>query len=292
MMSGKLYIDNVDVYARYGVFVVEGGYNELLAYPPLKTVTQNDWQEYDGVEADLSAPVLNTREITVRFAVRFAVRGASSLLFEFCAMLADGAYHVFRSTEIGRSFRLRLVQHTSFEAVSVLGFLSTKFADDYPLEDYEYEAPTGGGVAENDDYTIDGRPFTDYGVRILQGSLDEIRRGNSVKQALLRNITSQAGAIYDSGTDVTYKAKDVKLNCLLRADDLEEMWRNYYALLYDLIREDERTLYVKDLNADYPCYYRKCSVNQFSASGRIWLQFTLTLTITGNLRNEQREETT
>ena len=44
MMTGRLYIDGKDVYTEYGVYVVKGGWNELIAYPPLKTVESNDWQ--------------------------------------------------------------------------------------------------------------------------------------------------------------------------------------------------------------------------------------------------------
>ena len=38
-----------------------------MAYPSLKTPDQNDWQEEDGVEVDLSAPVLDTREVRLSF---------------------------------------------------------------------------------------------------------------------------------------------------------------------------------------------------------------------------------
>lgn len=45
MMSGRFYIDGKDAFTEYGIYVQEGGYNELVAYPPLKAVTSNDWQE-------------------------------------------------------------------------------------------------------------------------------------------------------------------------------------------------------------------------------------------------------
>ena len=67
-MINRLFIDGNDAYLQYGVYVTSGGFNELVAFPPLKSVDSNDWQEEDGEEADLSAPVLNTREIQVKFA--------------------------------------------------------------------------------------------------------------------------------------------------------------------------------------------------------------------------------
>lgn len=280
MMSGKLYIDGNDVYLQFGVYVVSGGWNELLAFPPLKTVKSNDWQEEDGIEADLEAPVLNTRELTMKF----AISGAFSRYNDFLALLADGAYHTFRCEEIGRTFRLRLVSHGNLDIAKTLGFLSVKFADDFPLLNYTYAVPTGGGVATTEDYAVDDVPFTDYGVRVLQGSLAEVMKGAAVKQAMLRNIASQGGAQYDSAGAVHYKSKDVKLACLLRADSLAEMWRNYLALLHDLTQPEERLLSVADLEADFPFYYKSCSVKDFSPVGRVWLEFTLTLVFTGGFR--------
>ena len=45
MKSGELIIDDVDVYNEYGVYVVTGGWNDLVAFPPLKAVDYNDWHE-------------------------------------------------------------------------------------------------------------------------------------------------------------------------------------------------------------------------------------------------------
>ena len=105
-MINRLFIDGNDAYLQYGVYVTSGGFNELVAFPPLKSVDSNDWQEEDGVEADLSAPVLNTREIQVKFAF-------SGLFSRFCAfieLLSDGAYHEFYCAHIQRTFTLRMTQ--------------------------------------------------------------------------------------------------------------------------------------------------------------------------------------
>lgn len=282
MRSGCLYIDGVDVYLRYGVYVIEGGWNELLSYPPLKAVTCNDWQEEDGVEADLSAPVLDTREVTLKF----AIAGAYDRYLDFLALLSDSAVHTFRCPEIGRTFRLRLTRGGNADLALRLGLFSLRFADDYPLDGYTYAAPTGGGVPPGDDYTLDGARFTDYGVRILQGAASEIMKPPDVKTAMLRNIPTQAGAIYDTAGGVTYKAKDVRLSCLLRASDLPDMWRNYHALLHDLTKPDERSLGVTELEAELPCHYKRSSVSEFAVGvdGRPWVKFSLTLTLVRDFR--------
>ena len=281
MMTGRLTIDGHDVFTEFGIYVIEGGWDELLALPPLKPVASNDWQEEDGIEADLDAPVLNSREATIKF----AISGGLGRYHDFIGLLSDNSVHAFGCIEIGRTFRLRLVSRANTETYGRLGFLSLKFADDYPLEDYAYEPPSGGGVAPCPDYLIDGREFTAYGIRILKGSLGEAIKIGDVKTGMLRNIRSRQGAIYDDKAPVRYKAKDVKLSCLLRARTLEEMWRNYYALCYDLARPGERKLRVQSLRKEYDCMYKSCSVSEFArGDGRIWLRFTLTLTFIGSYR--------
>lgn len=278
MKTGSLYVDGYDVYKQFGMYVVEGGWNELVAMPPLKSVTSNDWQEEDGIEADLSAPVLNTREVSIKF----AITGLYSSLFDFLDILSDGAYHTFICNEIGRSYKLRLVQQPNLKAIKLLGQATLKFADDFPLDGYTYKAPNSS-VMYASDYTFDGLPFTSYGVRLLKGSYDEIVKSSAVKTNLLRNIAAQAGVEYDA-KQVTYKSKDVKLYCLMRADDLDELWRNYDAFLYDLIRPNERTLWVDDLERDFLFHYKSCQVTKFCPTDRIWLQFTLTVTFTQDFR--------
>lgn len=278
MMTGRLYIDGLDAYRQWGVYVVSGGWNEVLSYPPLKTPDANDWQEEDGIEADLTSPQLNTKEVSIRF----AYSGHFSRFLTFIDVLSDGAYHDFNCSSIGRRFTLRMTQMPNLDMAHTLGFITIKFCNDFPLKDYTYKAPESG-MMRADDYLIDGLPFTDYGCRVLQGSLAEVIKTPAVKQNLLRNIASEPGAIYD-GHRVTFKIKDVKLNCLMRADSLDELWRNYDALLFDLIRPDERLLEVSELEHIFPCYYKSASVTDFYPEDRIWLAFTLTLTFTHSFR--------
>lgn len=275
MMTGRLYIDGHDAYKQWGVYVVSGGWNELIAYPPLKTVEHNDWQEEDGIEADLSAPKLDFKEA----ALKFAWSGDWNRLEGFISQLAGRAYHDFDCVHIGRRYTLRMTQAPDLTFAESLGFITIKVCDDFPLKDYVYQAPSSNVIGPID-YLLDGHPLLKYGCRILQGSLSEIVKPAVVKQNLLRNIAIKSGVIYDDEADaVTFKSKDVKLNCLMRADSLSELWRNYDALLFNLIQPDERQLGVQALNRRYPCYYKNASVTAFYPDGKIWLTFTLTLTI-------------
>lgn len=271
MMSGRFYIDGKDAFTEYGIYVQEGGYNELVAYPPLKAVTSNDWQEEDGIEPDLSEPTLNTKE----FSLKIVLSGKDYRWGGFIELLSDKAYHTFDFREIGRSYSLRLVSNPNTDLATLLGFITIKLADDFPLSEYAYKEPESS-LYGSDNYELDGKPFSDYGVIVLDGTFDEIEKSPDVKTCLLRNIKKLNGALYD-GEKVTYKAKDVKINCLMKAASLTELWRNYDALLYNLVQPEQRMLYSDETCYEYPCHYKSCSVSEFYGSDKIWLKFTITL---------------
>jgi hypothetical protein len=273
-MTGKLYIDGIDAYSEYRVFIAEGGYRELVAFPALKKVESNSWAEEDGSEFDLSAPVLDSRELSINF----GFSGVDALFGWFMSLLSDMSYHTFVFAEIGRTYRLRLVSQPNFILKPAMGLFSLRFADDFPLDGYSYLVPAGGFVLPQN-WELDGRDFAEYGVYVLQGSEAEIEKSPAVKKNLLTNINSMSGAMYD-GEYVKFETKDVKINCLMRASNLTELWRNYDALLYDLVRPDERRLYVDSTGYEYPCFYKNSTVEKFTPTGKIWLQFSLTLTFT------------
>lgn len=277
-MEGDLFIDGKDAYTQYGVFILDGGYSELIGMPQLKTITTNDWQEEDGVEADLSSPVLDTRDIQLSV----AADNHSNRYFTLIERLSDGAYHKFDVRNIGRAYKLRLVSVSVSSYLNDFSLLIMKFADDYPLDGYEYEEPVST-MSEDDSYALDGRPTTDYNIRVLQGTLSEVTRTPEVKTNMLRNIATSEGAIYDP-ENVTYKSKDVKVYCLMTAEDTKTLWRNWDALLYDLARPEERTLWVDSIEQEFPCYYKSCSVTEFYCDTKIWLKFTLTLTFIHDFR--------
>ena len=43
-MKNNLYIDGTDAFTRFGVFIAEGGHNEVVAFPALKAPeVSNEW---------------------------------------------------------------------------------------------------------------------------------------------------------------------------------------------------------------------------------------------------------
>jgi hypothetical protein len=273
-MTGRLYIDGNDAYSLYRVFIYGDEYNELLSFPQLKKVASNNWPEEDGEEFDLSSPVLASRELNIRF----GFHSPHHRFGGFLEMLSDGAYHDFDFQTIGRSYKLRLVQQPNLSMALHLGIFSLRFADDFPLEGYDY-VPPQSAMTQTSGYELDERDLADYGIIVTAGSKVEIEKMPAVKKNLLTDIGSQSGVIYD-GEYVFFQTKDVKLNCLMRAGSLTDLWRNYNALLYDLSRPGERKLYADSTGYEYPCMYRSISVKNFRGSGKIWLEFTLTLLFT------------
>lgn len=305
-MTGDLYIDGIDVFAEYGVFITEGGYNGLVSAPKLKAIKYNDWAEEDGIEADLSNPVLDTKEFTVLFGCL-----DNSKKEDFIHFITRVPYHDFEFKEIEAERKLRLISEQSKYTVATAQSFSLSFADDFPekslakyvdvwgtednriiMSEDEINAiikditpvsnakKTEGESSIYQQYYLDGVPFSSYGISILDGSYDEVTKIPPVKKNLLLNYMNRSGAIYDNSW-VKFQAKDVALRCCLRADSLNDFWNNYSSFISDLIQPNERKLYVGAANDTFSCFYKSCNTTIFTiVQGKIWYEFVLTLTFT------------
>lgn len=273
--SERLYIGGGGVWDYSSACTAFGGFDELIAFPPLKTPPANDWHEERGFDPDLSAPVLDTREVTLRLSATDADDYANTL-----RMLAEKPVVVVSAPSIGRSWSLRFIAPTDSAHSSTFGL---KFADDTPMQGYTYQPPNAEkerewilSTSRRDDFVITESPkrsFADYGARVLGDVVDEMERRNEVKTGLLRKFSTKPGAFYDKDAMFFEKGGDRQVQLLMRADTLAELWRNYDALLFDLIRPGARR-YKKA-----PFYYSSCRVDKFIPDEpRPWLQFTLTLT--------------
>ena len=65
----------------------------------------------------------------------------------------------------------------------------------------------------------------------------------------------------------------------MRAQTLDELWRNYDALLYDLVRPNKRELKAKSLGKSFQFYYVSERVRRFFPDGKIWLEFEIVINI-------------
>ncbi len=273
-MTGDLYIDSVDVYTRFGVFLTEGSYKSIVQWAALKKPEYNDWQEEDGIEVDLSDPVLDARNVTINFGCVDA-----DYIGGFMALLQDGAAHEFNFTKIDKTYTFRLDSQSSKQCFYPLEKFSLKFIEDMPFDDYEeYVEPVDLSIPTQG-YSIDDVDLSAYGIRVLSGTFDSVLKSAEVKENLVTKSDYSKGQEYDNEV-LFFKEKDVVVKMLLHCS-LTNFWNNYNALLYILIQPDERIFYIKWNSCEYPFYYKKSKVNELLImDGNIWCEFDITLCFT------------
>ena len=271
----NLIIDEVDIYAAYSIFVAEGGYDGIVAYPALKTVSYNDWPEEDGVEPDLENPKLASKEFSIIFNSR-----NKQLIGNFLDLISNGAYHDFTFPELGITRRLRLLKNQNSKYISNIERFTLSFADDFPLGGYDYQEPIGSALIKQTGYSLDDRDLSEYGLFVAEGSDAEIMKMPAIKRNLITDNSVIDGLIYDP-ENVFFQSKDVSLKLCARATDIAAFWRNYSAFLYDLVRPEERLLYFGRVDEEFPCYYKSSSVREFRIiNGEVWCDFNLVLVFT------------
>lgn len=280
--EGKLFIDGKDAMVEYGIFVEKGGYKSLIQMPSFKKIDSTEWSEFDGEEFDLTSPVLDSKTFSMQFCI-VNIDYAETLFDE----LSTGAYHSFEFVDIGKTYRLRLTQNGSFSSFIKLGKLTLSFADDFPkIPEGEYYNYGESGIRQSG-YKLDGIDFSQFGVFVLRGSDDAIRKVPNVRSNLTVDSASLSGLIYDEKF-VTFKPKDVALKLLVNTDSIDEFWKRWNSLFAIVLKPDARTFYFSALGLEYECYYKSNSVTKFEImrNGHIWCEFVLTLIFNKRIKNE------
>lgn len=269
MMKEQLYIDGVDVYEAYGLYCQS--YDDFVGWPSLKEVPTSSWHEEDGIRADLSNPKLDG----CRRTLRLNGRSSEGLIDKLSEALKASAYHTVNVLEIGRSYTLRLVSQKIDEVAGDIYTLTLVFNDDFPLNGYTYEPPTSE-LAGIEECAIDGNNLSDYGCRVLKGTRVSWLGDAEVKEGLAINSEQSAGISYDNGALTFTKRGDATMKLMLRASSREELWRNYDALLYDLVRPGARL--VSYGNTTRAAHYVSSRVVRLTAvKCRPWLEFDVVL---------------
>ena len=270
-MVGRLYIDNIDAYTRYGVLVEQYGLNGVIQMPSFKALDKTEWDEYDGEEVDLTAPILDSKNFSIKFCI-LNIENAEELFYA----LSDGAYHTFEFAEIGKCYQLRMTSNGSFSSLTKLGKLTLSFVDDFPVvPEGDYYQYGQSGVCQFG-YSLDGIDLSQFGCFVLEGSDDAIRKAPDVRENLTINSKAVAGKIYDSEV-VHFKSKSVSLKLLINTKDVNEFWRRWNSL-WAILLQPELHIF-SALGYKYECYYDSNNVSQFVIlkNGHIWCEFDLTL---------------
>lgn len=298
--AGKLYIDNRDAFATYGLVILEGGYDSLVQFPPMKAVDYVDWPEEDGIEPDLLNPVLDAKEgIVLRCA---CVRSPQQE--NLFSDLQTGAYHTFDFRRIGVTALLRLNEVSNLEIVgtlatftmslsfdadfvtdfehyegvpSILSFNSNKLEFDGNLMLFvDYEGSGGGHFINVRSFgcKIDNVDVSSYGIIPLEGDIEAIARQDVIKQNLKISSKYIGGQTYD-GQNVRKKERDVALKFLMRTSIPSLFWTQYKRFLTDLVAPGNRVLQYGGKTIKF--FYKSQTVNEFSLAydNSVWCEFTL-----------------
>lgn len=274
--KGKLFIDGKDALLDYGLFVEDGGMKALIQYPSFKKLDSTEWDEYDGEEVDLTAPVLDTKTFSLQFCITNI-----DYAEDFFDDLSTGAYHTFEFVHLKKTYKLRMTTNGTFTQFVRLGKLTLSFADDFP------EIPTGEHYAYGKagirqfGHELDGIDFSQFGAYVLDGSDASVRKAPSVRENLSIDTSTLAGVIYDDA-EVHFKTKDVTLKLLINTTDVDEFWKRWNSLWSVVLQPEARSFYFQALGNEYECYYKSNTVSKLEIlrNGHVWCEFNLVLTFT------------
>jgi hypothetical protein len=273
-VRGNCYIDGIDCYARYGVWITRGGYDGLLAFPALKTPGYNDWPEEDGLEADLDGPRLESKEIAVTFLESRPGQEAN----DFIDFVSRPGYHTLYIPSLGRTWNIRLAAGPAHKTFRTATGFTLRFIQDMPIR-HGGAAPRPWAPLLPSAYEMDGVAFDRYGITVMEAK-DSVLKSPVAKGNLSREIQTADGRIYDAGS-LVFQSKDVAFKCYLKAVSMEDFWTCHDAFLEALAAPGERSLYVDYTGEDYPCYYKSASAWKLHMGREaVIAEFTLVMVFT------------
>lgn len=248
--------------------LVEGSLASLLSYPALKSLNKNDWAEESGSEYDLSAPQLSAKEITLQLLL------PESLYPNLVTLLSVRAYTDYTFDFINQTYRLRLVGLNKTQVVGGYVTADIRLSDDLPLQGYTYQAPTL--TTHNVEAYIDSKNLTQYGITLLEGTQQELITAGNAKTPYTAQNSTMSGLIA-ADVPIYFQERTATLKCFMYLP-ITDFIKGYFALLYDLVRPDERTLSYQ--GKSYKCIYKDGKITElYIDNPLIWIKFDLQLTI-------------
>lgn len=284
-LTGHLYIDGVDAYTNYGLFVKDDGLKGLLQWPQFKasSIPTVNWHEYDGIEADLSAPVLDGRQFQLSFHINHpdAESEAQVLLSD----LTSQVYHTFNFPLLGKTYVLRLVTNPNFLQKTDFDTLSLTFAEDNVAVPTATVPMQETGIPYG--YIIDDADFALYGCTVFKGTRDSFLKFASPKPALKVSTITSNGVSYDSGDSVRLSSRDITMHLHIRTANIADFWARWNALWAVVLAPSYRT--VEGDGMVFQCYYKSNAISKFLMfdDGGVWCDFTITFAVLSYSRGEE-----
>lgn len=268
MITGSLIFDGVDLRSTYGAYIADGGCVDVPCFPGLKSPDINDWYEYDGIEADLSSPCVESQEITVD------MRMAGSLedLDAFVSFVKGKRFRTVGFPDLSRTIKLRIGSVRKSGIDYGLYRIEIKMFNDSPRDGLSYVQQTS--ASRQSGVLVDGVDLGAYGI-ILTGSVDGLFPESEVKENLLNESNHHDGEIHSEiDSKVACDHDDLSFSCVMRSSDVDDFWNKRDALFLDLIKPGEREIAYNGRNV--LGYYKDCRPRYFSYYGRMWWEFELT----------------
>lgn len=273
-MTNNVYIDGEDARNRFGVWITKGGYDGLLAFPALKEPEENDWPEEDGVEADLSDPKLEAKELSISF-----LSDTNTAAIDLIVYLGLSGVHTFRIPSLGREWRLRLSDHPANTVYPLATSFSLRFVEDVPVRPVSDVLPDPGIRLQESRYRIDDIPVSAYGV-VIDISRSALLKSPAAKLNMNRTVSTEDGQIYDAD-HLVFQKKETTFKCHFKAVSMDAFWGCYDTFFGNLIQPGERRLYVEEIGREFPCYYKNSTgFRILSFNCPVIVEFSLTLVFT------------
>lgn len=280
-LTGRIIIDGEDAYTNYGLVI--NNYAPLLQWPQYKAIETQNWHESDGVDADLSGPVLAGRKISIQFGLSHADNATRSQTL--LAKLAESVYHTICFPPIGKTYaNLRYVSNSNFSTNEKWDTLTLVFAQDIvqkpsaPIPE-SYTAPQLG-------YTIDDCDFGLFGCTVAKGTRASLWKYANAKENQKQDSVYSGGIVYDSSDGIRLSSRDISINLHMHSS-LLSFWSNWDALWTLVFKIDSTkgtSAAVRVIEGDgmeFRCYYKQCSVSRFVLinDNEVWCDFTITFSV-------------
>ena len=278
----NIIIDNQDIYSEYGVTFAKNGFSGLLGIPAFKQLEITDWPDEDGIEVDLSSPLLGPHTFQLSFV--YVDPEKAMAFYEF---IMGAETHVICVNALGVEMTVRCLNSGKLNCkLKAIGELSLTFVrDEVVLTQPSF--PSTSKVSQRG-YYLDSVDLSSYGIWVLQGSDESLKKPAAMKENIIINSKSAAGQTSmgysheEEGEivpDVHIKSKDVTLNLLINAPS-DKFIAGYSRFFYDLTRPALRT-FTTPFGGPSNCYYKSSSVRILEilngASPRIWCEFSVVL---------------
>lgn len=271
----KLLVNNIAIEERQ-IWLLEQSYNGVVQWPALKNVDTNDWAEYDGIEPDLTNPVLDSRKVSFKVYAK-----GYSKYEEFIEELLENGYNDFYFPELGQHYTMRLNGSKLIDQYDEGQVFSLEFTEDLFID--RNSAIITQGWSHNSGFSIDGTDLGVYGISVLEGTLTQFRQMPGTKQRLLINENSMTGAVYDATAEPMFREQDMQIKVLMRAWNVEMLMHNYYTFLSMLTEPSERYLYCEQTMEEVPFFYKSQSVQGVIlsglSSGLVGIEFTINICV-------------